>query len=109
MNASEFKSIAARRKNILFIAVDDLRPELGCYGHPMVKSPNIDALAKVGVLFERTYCQQAVCGPTRASLLTGKRPDTTKVYDLKTHVRKANPDIVTLQQHFKNNGYFSEG
>ncbi len=109
MNVLEMKSITARRKNVLFIAVDDLRPELGCYGHPMVKSPNIDALAKAGVLFERTYCQQAVCGPTRASLLTGKRPDTTKVYDLKTHVRKANPDIVTLQQHFKNNGYFSEG
>ena len=109
MNASEFSSIAARRKNVLFIAVDDLRPELGCYGHPMVKSPNIDALAKNGILFERTYCQQAICGPTRASLLTGKRPDTTKVYDLKTHVRDANPDIVTLQQHFKNNGYYSEG
>ena len=108
-NASFFTSIVARRKNILFIAIDDLRPELGCYGHPMVKSPNIDALAKSGVLFERTYCQQAVCGPTRASLLTGKRPDTTKVYDLKTHIRTTMPDVVTLQQHFKNNGYFSEG
>ncbi|MFH0988861.1 MAG: sulfatase [bacterium] len=107
--AAEFTSIAARRKNVLFLAVDDLRPELGCYGHPMVKSPNIDALAKNGVLFERTYCQQAVCGPTRASLLTGKRPDTTKVYDLKTHIRTTMPDVVTLQQHFKNNGYFSEG
>ncbi len=102
-------SIARRKKNVLFIAVDDLRPELGCYGHPMVKSPNIDALAKSGVLFERTYCQQAVCGPTRASLLTGKRPDTTKVYDLKTHIRDTMPNVVTLQQHFKNNGYFSEG
>ena len=105
----QFNSIVSRRKNVLFIAVDDLRPELGCYGHPMVKSPNIDALAKSGVLFERTYCQQAVCGPTRASLLTGKRPDTTKVYDLKTHIRTTMPDVVTLQQHFKNNGYFSEG
>jgi arylsulfatase A-like enzyme len=101
--------ITRRRKNILFIAVDDLRPELGCYGHPMVQSPNIDALAGSGVLFERTYCQQAVCGPTRASLLTGRRPDTTKVYDLKTHIRTTLPDVVTLQQHFKNNGYFSEG
>jgi arylsulfatase A-like enzyme len=109
MNASEFSSIAARRKNVLFIAVDDLRPELGCYGHPMVKSPNIDALAKSGVLFERTYCHQAVCGPSRASLLTGKRPDTTHIYDLRTHVRTTMPDVVTLQQHFKNNGYFSEG
>ena len=106
---SELNTIAARKKNVLFIAVDDLRPELGCYGHPIVKSPNIDALAKSGVLFERTYCQQAVCGPTRASLLTGKRPDTTKVYDLKTHIRTTMPDVVTLQQHFKNNGYFSEG
>jgi iduronate 2-sulfatase len=102
-------SMKGRRKNVLFIAVDDLRPELGCYGHPMVKSPNIDALARNGVVFERTYCQQAVCGPTRASLLTGKRPDTTKVYDLKTHIRTTMPDVVTLQQHFKNNGYFSEG
>lgn len=108
-HVSELGSIAARRKNVLFIAVDDLRPELGCYGHPMVKSPNIDALARNGVLFERTYCQQAVCGPTRASLLTGKRPDTTKIYDLKTHIRTTMPDVVTLQQHFKNNGYFSVG
>lgn len=101
--------IAPRKKNVLFIAVDDLRPELGCYGHKMAKSPNIDLIAKTGVLFERTYCQQAVCGPTRASLLTGRRPDTTKVYDLNTHIRKTMPDVVTLQQHFKNNGYFSEG
>ena len=75
----------------------------------MVKSPNIDALAKSGVLFERTYCQQAVCAPTRASLLTGRRPDTTKIYDLKTHIRTTMPNVVTLQQYFKNNGYFSEG
>ncbi len=108
-SAAEIASIAARKKNVLFIAIDDLRPELGCYGHTIVKSPNIDALARDGVVFERTYCQQAVCGPTRASLLTGKRPDTTKVYDLKTHIRKTMPDVVTLQQHFKNNGYFSEG
>jgi iduronate 2-sulfatase len=106
---TSLSSIAARKKNILFIAVDDLRPELGCYGHPIVQSPNIDRLASEGILFERTYCQQAVCGPTRASLLTGKRPDTTKVYDLKTHIRTTMPDVVTLQQHFKNNGYFSEG
>lgn len=109
MNTSVSAIPAVRRKNVLFIAVDDLRPELGCYGHPIVKSPNIDALARTGILFERTYCQQAVCGPTRASLLTGKRPDTTKIYDLKTHIRTTMPDVVTLQQHFKNNGYFSEG
>lgn len=99
----------ARRKNVLFIAIDDLRPELGCYGHAMVRSPNIDRLAKSGTLFERAYCQQAVCAPSRASLLTGRRPDTTKVYDLKTHIRTTMPNVVALQQHFKNNGYFSEG
>lgn len=102
-------SLTRRKKNVLFIAVDDLRPELGCYGHPLIKSPNIDALAKGGVVFERTYCQQAVCGPTRASLLTGCRPDTTKVYNLSTHIRTTMPEVVTLQQHFKNNGYFSVG
>lgn len=105
----EPSSIAGRKKNVLFIAVDDLRPELGCYGHPIVKSPNIDALARGGVVFERTYCQQAVCGPTRASLLTGCRPDTTRVYDLSTHIRRTMPNVVTLQQHFKNNGYVSVG
>ena len=101
--------IKGRRKNVLFLAIDDLRPELGCYGHPMIKSPNIDKLASQGILFERNYCQQAVCAPSRASLLTGRRPDTTKIYDLRTHIRTTMPDVITLQQHFKNNGYFSEG
>ena len=100
---------AVRRPNILFIAVDDLRPELGAYGHSEIKSPNIDALAKSGIVFERAYCQQAVCSPTRSSLLTGTRPDTTKVWDLVTHFRAALPDVVTLPQLFKNNGYFVQG
>ncbi len=100
---------APAKPNILFIAVDDLRPELGCYGNPIIKSPNIDRIAKSGVVFQRAYCQQAVCSPTRSSLLTGTRPDTTKVWDLKTHFRKALPDVVTLPQLFKNNGYFTRG
>jgi arylsulfatase A-like enzyme len=91
--------------NVLFIAVDDLRPELGCYGHPMAKSPSIDALAEKGFLFERAYVQQAVCAPSRASLLTGTRPDTTGIYHLRTPVRKAMPNVLTLPQHFRNHGY----
>ena len=100
---------AADRPNILFIAVDDLRPEFGAYGANYVKSPNLDRIAKEGITFNRAYCQQAVCSPTRSSLLTGTRPDTTKVWDLVTHFRDALPDVVTLPQHFKNNGYFVQG
>jgi len=97
-----------RRRNVLFIAVDDLRPELGCYGRAQVKSPNIDRLAARGTVFLRAYCQQAVCGPSRASLLTGLRPDTIRVWDLRTHFRKAVPDAVTLPEHFKNHGYHTQ-
>ena len=85
--------------NILFIAVDDLRPDIGAYGNGFVKTPNIDRLAAMGTVFMRNYCQQAVCGPTRASLMTGMRPDHTKIWDLKTQMRDMNPDILTLPQY----------
>ena len=91
--------------NVLFIAIDDLRPALGCYDDPVAITPHIDALAKRGTLFRRAYCQQAVCSPSRLSLLTGRRPDTIRVWDLGTHFRTALPDAITLPQHFKQNGY----
>jgi iduronate 2-sulfatase len=100
---------APSKPNILFIVVDDLRPELGCYGKDYIKSPNIDRLAKGGMVFNRAYCQQAVCSPSRSSVMTGTRPDTTKVWDLVTHFRDALPDVVTLGQCFKQNGYFVQG
>jgi arylsulfatase A-like enzyme len=91
--------------NVLFIAVDDLRPELGCYGNSQIKSPNIDALARQGLQFNRAYCQFALCNPSRASLLTGRRPESIQIYDLETFVRTHLPDVLTLPQLFKNSGY----
>jgi len=94
--------------NVLFIAVDDMRPELGCYGYEYMHTPNMDRLASRGTLFSRAYCQQAVCNPSRASLMTGLRPDSTKVHDLRRHFRLGVPDVVTVAQHFKNHGYHSQ-
>jgi arylsulfatase A-like enzyme len=102
-------SLAAERLNVLFIAVDDLRPALGCYGDSLVQSPHMDGLAKRGLVLERAYCQQAVCSPSRSSVMTGARPDTTKVWDLKTHFRDALPNVMTLGQHFRQHGYFVQG
>lgn len=98
---------AADRPNVLFIAVDDMRPQLGCYGDPLAKTPNMDRLASRGLLFNRAYCQQALCSPSRISLLSGRYPLTTRIYSIGPFLRETMPDIVTLPQHFKNNCYFT--
>lgn len=97
------------KPNVLFIIVDDFRPELGCYGNNVVVSPNIDRLAGQGVVFTRAYSQQSICNPSRSSLLTGMRPDSIKVWDQVAHFRKHQPDLKTLPQYFKENGYHSVG
>lgn len=97
-----------KKMNVLFIAIDDLRPELGAYGNRKVFSPNIDQLANEGVVFKQAYCQQAVCAPSRNSIMTGLRPDSLKIYDLGTNFRSTCPEVITLPQHFKNHGYTSE-
>jgi arylsulfatase A-like enzyme len=91
--------------NVLFIAIDDLRPELGVYGVDQVKSPNIDRLAEQGLVFNRAYCQEAICGASRISLLTGLYCQSTKIYGIKTKKKDKLPDITSLPKHFKDNGY----
>lgn len=98
----------ARKPNVLFICVDDLKPLLGCYGDKRIQSPNIDRLATRGVLFERAFCNQAVCAPSRNALMTGLRPTTVGIYDLGTNFRKATPNAVTVAQYFKQNGWRTE-
>jgi len=93
------------KPNILFIVVDDLRPELGCYGATHIQSPNIDRLASEGTLFQRAYCNIPVCGASRASLLTGLRPTRTRFLNYQAQVDKEAPSTITLPKHFKNNGY----
>jgi iduronate 2-sulfatase len=97
----------ARRMNVLFIASDDLNNHVGAYGNTVVKTPNLDRLARQGRVFNHAYTQFPLCSPSRSSLMTGLRPDSTKVYDLTTHFRKTVPDVVTLPQLFRNHGYYS--
>ena len=99
----------SQRKNVLFIVVDDLKPLLGSYGYNEIISPNIDKLASEGVLFSKAYAQQAICTASRMSFITGKRPDYTKIWDLQTKLRDIRPDIKTIPQYFKENGYETVG
>jgi len=105
-----FASIGfAASTNVLLICVDDLKPTIVCYGDPVAITPNIDSLAGRGVRFDSAYCNQAVCSPSRNSLMTGMRPQTLGVYDLPTHFRFAVPDAVTFSQHFIHQGYHASG
>jgi len=98
-----------RRPNVLFIAVDDLNHHLGCYGHPRVKSPNVDRLASWGVRFDRAYCQYPVCNPSRSSMLTGLRPDTTGVSSNTTPLLQQRPEAMTMPHWFREQGYRTAG
>ncbi|MEQ1859244.1 MAG: sulfatase [Chthoniobacteraceae bacterium] len=103
-------ALAAEPKpNVLFIAVDDLKPTIGCYGDALAKTPHLDRLAARGTVFERAYCMQAVCAPSRNAVLTGLRPETLRITDLGTNFRKRAPDVTTLPQWFKQHGYASHG
>ena len=102
-----WNAVGEERPNVLFIAVDDLTDTLGCYGDAVAKTPHIDRLAASGVMFRRAYNQLPLCNPTRASIMTGKRPDEIKVYDLDRHFRDTFPDIVTLPQAFMERGWLS--
>ena len=99
---------SAEKRNILLICVDDLKPVLGCYGDAFAKTPNLDRLAARGLRLDRAYCNQAVCSPSRNTLMTGLRPETLGIYDLATHFRKARPDAITVAQHFRKQGYHTE-
>jgi arylsulfatase A-like enzyme len=99
----------AAKQNILFLSMDDLKPELGCYGAEYVKTPNMDRLAGQGCLFTHHYVQQAVCGPSRASMFSGLRPDTTRVWDLQHTCREECPQAFTMQEYFRKHGYATAG
>lgn len=102
------EACAIEKPNVLMILVDDLKPTLGCYGDPIAKTPNIDRLAKRSLRFEMAYCNQAVCAPSRFTLMLGSHSTSTGLYGLGSNLRTVLPDAVTLPQLFSANGYRTE-
>ncbi len=100
-------SAAETKPNVLFLICDDLNCDLGCYDHPQVKSPNIDQLAKQGVRFQNAYCQFPLCGPSRASFMTGMYPDQTLIHRNAIYIREHLPNVQTMSQMFRKHGYFA--
>jgi arylsulfatase A-like enzyme len=107
-SASQQTSAVTQKPNILFISIDDLKPLMGAYGVSNVKTPNMDQLAASGLTFTNCHCQMTLCLPSRTSLMTGLRPDTTQVITLQTPFRQTIPDAWTLPQHFKSHGYWTQ-
>jgi len=107
--AIQNQQVEKKKPNILFISVDDLNTTLGYYGNTQIKSPQIDKLASQGTAFVNNHCQQALCGPSRASILSGLRPDNGKIWELFTQVREANPDMVSLPEYLRKFGYETSG
>ena len=104
LSAGHAIAAAKKKPNVLFIAIDDLRPELGCYGSKQIISPNIDKLAKSGVMFDHAYCQEPICMASRASLMSGYRPDHANIYNCAS-LKDTAGDCLTINKHFENNGY----
>ena len=107
IQCSDKQSLKGKKYNVLFIAVDDLRPQINCYGHRQMISPNIDNLASTGTIFNRCYCQVPVCGASHASLLTGTRPTRNRFRTYLASAEKEYPEATGLPMHFKNNGYYT--
>lgn len=107
--SNRVRHFPVQQYNVLFIAVDDLKPLIGAYGDPIIHTPNLDTLAASGITFTNAHCQQAICNASRASVMTGLRVDATKTWDLSTYFRDMVPNVVTLPQHFRNNGYTTKG
>ena len=99
------KKTAGKKKNVLFIIVEDLKNIMGCYGNPLVQTPNMDRLAQMGLKFDRAYCQYPVCNPSRSSFMTGLRVDTVGIYENVTPWTRNIGHVVTMPRFFKDNGY----